>query len=113
MQVMKRMLNTPKMDRNKAASPNLALPSSSLNRTCQREEEVRRALDPLFVGAERLRRRVGDQAGADLPWALQFSRLPAKADEALKGAADHMLGTSSSRPASHCLSPGVGALHPG
>lgn len=46
MQVMKRMLNTPKMDRNKAASPNLALPSSSLNRTCQREEEVRRALDP-------------------------------------------------------------------
>lgn len=46
MQVMKRMLNTPKMDRNKAASPNLALPSSSLNRTCQREEEVRRALEP-------------------------------------------------------------------
>lgn len=47
MQVMKRTLNTPRMDRNKAASPNLALPRSSLNRTCQREEAVRRALDPL------------------------------------------------------------------
>lgn len=36
-QVMKRMLNTPKMDKNKAASPNLALPRRSLKRTCQRE----------------------------------------------------------------------------
>lgn len=47
-QVMKRMLNTPKMDKNKAASPNLALPRRSLNRTCRRKQ-----------------RRVGD--GSSLP----------------------------------------------
>lgn len=35
---MKRMLNTPKMDKNKAASPNLALPRRSLNRTCQKKQ---------------------------------------------------------------------------
>ena len=35
---MKRMLNTPRMERNKAASPNLALPRRSLNRTCRREQ---------------------------------------------------------------------------
>ena len=35
---MNRMLNTPRMERNKAASPNLALPRRSLNRTCRREQ---------------------------------------------------------------------------
>lgn len=35
---MKRMLNTPKMDKNKAASPNLAPPRRSLNRTCRRKQ---------------------------------------------------------------------------
>ena len=38
---MNRMLNTPSMERNKAASPNLALPRRSLNRTCRREQRRR------------------------------------------------------------------------
>lgn len=49
MQVMKRMLNTPSMERNKAASPNLALPSRSLKRTCGEGRKLRAPADSSLV----------------------------------------------------------------
>jgi len=47
-QVTKRTLKTANTDRNKAASPNLALPKRSLNKTCKRKTHGFICLAPLL-----------------------------------------------------------------